>query len=126
MAVAEVFQHPGTKAETVQFNTLQLRFTPSNEWNDAQWEFAGDRSRRQFPASQVEEICSTSGDFEINLFDGNGRSFGPFSIQAVLSGYPAHSFCFLFQADQDGMWSGHTVAKSFGQLVVVAYRFDPS
>jgi hypothetical protein len=111
LAVAEVFQHRGTKAETVQFNTLQLRFTSSNEWNDAQWEFAGDRSRRQFPASQVEEICSTSGDF---------------SIQAVLSGYPAHSFCFLFRADQDGMWSGHTVTKSFGQLVVVAYRFDPS
>jgi hypothetical protein len=124
--VAEVFAHRGTQPKTIKFNTLQLRFSSSNDWNDAKWEFISDTSTNRFATSKIEEICSKSSNFEIKLFDGSGRSMGSFLIQAVLCGYPTHSFCFLFRADEDGMWSGHTVAKSFGQIVVVAHRFDPS
>lgn len=126
MIRAELFEHRGTKPITVQFDSLRLRFSSSNDWDGAQWEFVSDTGVDRFPASQIEEISSELNSFEISVFDGKGRSKGSFTVQAVLCRYPTHSFCFLFRADEDGMWSGHTVAKSFGQLVVVAHRLDPS
>lgn len=111
---------------SVNFDALTLRFSPSNEWADAVWELATGTSTMQFSAPSIEEIAGIADRFDAKVIDGRGVCRGSFSIQTVIRGFPNAAFCFLFQADPEGMWSGHTVAKSFGEIVVVPYRTDPT
>ena len=126
MVEALLFKTGVADAEGVNFDALILRFSASHEWTGAVWEWGSGSSTAQFPAARIEEISSASVRFDATVIDGFGVCHGPFSIQTVICGFPSHTFCFLFYIDADGMWSGHTVAQSFGRIVVVPYRTDPT
>jgi hypothetical protein len=123
---AEVFQNREAEPSIVRFDTLNLQFPSTNTWTGAQWRMSVGQSMTCFPAEEVAEIASSSGCFVVRVIDGDGICIGEFSVQTALSGFPSHSFCFLFRIDQDGMWSGHTLTRSFGRLVVAPHRFDPT
>lgn len=126
MVEAQLFRQEGSEAVPVRFDSLTLRFPASNEWLGAIWELVSGASSTKFPAPSLAEIAAIEERFEASIIDGEGICHGPFSIQTVVCGYPNFTFCFLFHADAAGMWSGHTVAKSFGRIVVVPYRTDPT
>jgi hypothetical protein len=123
---ADLFKHGSIIPTTVHFEALLLRFAPGNNWDEAHWEFSIAGSTIGVPACQLTELSTKCDRFEVKVVDGSGEVAGSFSVQTVMGGYPRHCYCFLFCADNEGMWSGHTVRKSFGQLVVVRHRFDPS
>jgi hypothetical protein len=126
MTEAEVYRHRGTAASVVQFDRVTLRFAQGNEWRHASWEFILNGSKASIPGVEIEELATRSNRFDIDVIDSKGRRSGPFEIEAISTDYPPHCFCFLFSQDDDGMWAGHTVSRSFGELVVIPYRFDPS
>ncbi len=126
MIEALLFTPGDPKTKSVKFDTLVLRFSATNEWAEAVWELVIETSTKQFPAASIEEISSLAECYDATVIDGRGVSHGPFSIQTVICGYPSHTFCFLFHVDAGGMWSGHSVTRSFGESVVVPYRTDPT
>ena len=126
MVEAQLFGPGSSEGVSVSFDALTLRFPASNAWSDAVWELSTDTSTRKFPSASVAEISADTRHFHVSIIDGQGIRYGPFLIQSVMCGYPDHTYCFLFHADQEGMWSGHTITKSFGRIVVVPYRTDPS
>jgi hypothetical protein len=126
MVEALLFVKGEAEGTPVNFDALTLRFSLSNEWADAVWELATATSTKQLSAPSIEEIAGIVDRFDAKVIDGRGVCQGPFSIQTVIGGFPHAAFCFLFQADTEGMWSGYTVAKSFGEIVVVPYRTDPT
>jgi hypothetical protein len=126
MVEALLFVKGEAEGISVYFDALALRFSPSNEWADAVWELATATSTTQFSAASIEEIAGIVDRFDAMVIDGRGACHGPFSIQTVICGYSNSTFCFLFHADAEGMWSGHTVTRSFGRIVVVPYRTDPT
>ena len=126
MFEAEIFQHRGTLRRAIRFETLSLRFAEDNRWESAIWEFDTDQGAISLAVGPIEEITSTVGLFDVTVIDGQGGYSGPLTVQSAMCGYPHHAFCFLFRVDADDLWSGHTVARSFGQIAVVPYRFDPS
>jgi hypothetical protein len=122
----ELHRHRGTAPKTVVLETVRLRFAAGNDWHEAEWEFSSGSVITRLPADEIDEFSTRSDRFDMEIIDGNGKRFGPFPIEAMLRGYPSNSLCFLFCADEQGVWSGHTVSRSFGQVVVVPHRFDPS
>lgn len=126
MVDAEIFRHRGTVRQPIRFDTLVLRFAEDNRWPSAVWEFVSGDEKTCLPAEPIEEITATSGEFDVTVIDGQGGRTGPLSIQAAMCGYPSHSFCFLFRVEDDDLWSGHTVTRSFGKIAMVPYRFDPT
>jgi hypothetical protein len=126
MVEALLFRHGSSEGVSVNFDALILRFPASSEWPGAVWELVIGTSTTTFPAPSIEEISALAERFDARVIDGKGISHGPFSIQTVICGYPNSTFCFLFHADAEGMWSGHTVTRSFGGIVVVPYRTDPT
>ncbi len=126
MVEAEIFQNNGTVRRTIRFDSLILRFGVENRWEHAAWEFLADGEVTRLPAEPIEEITAIASRFEIMVIDGQGNKTGPLTVESVMCGYPAHSLCFLFRVDEDDLWSGHTVTRSFGKIAVVPYRFDPS
>jgi hypothetical protein len=126
MVEALLFRHGSSEGVSVSFDALILRFPGSNEWLGAVWELVIGASTTKYPAASIEEISGLAGRFDARIMDGEGICHGPFSIQTVICGYPNSTFCFLFHADAEGMWSGHTVTRSFGRIVVVPYRTDPT
>jgi hypothetical protein len=123
---ALVFRREESEGVSVCFEASILRFPASNEWSGAKWELVVGTSITKLRASSIAEISVLEGSFEVAVIDGEGMCHGPYLIQSVLCGYPNFTYCFLFHADEEGMWSGHTVTKSFGRIVVVPYRTDPT
>jgi hypothetical protein len=123
---ALVFRRGESEGVSVFFDASILRFPASNEWSGAEWELVIGTSITKFSAWSIVEISVLQEGFEVKVIDGEGIYHGPYSIQAALCGYPSSTYCFLFHADEEGMWSGHTVTKSFGRIVVVPYRTDPT
>ncbi len=126
MVEALLFLQGGSEGMSVNVDALILHFSPSNGWPDAVWELKIGTSTKRFPAASIEEISGLAERFDARVIDGAGECHGPYSIQTVICGYPNSTFCFLFHADAEGMWSGHTVTKSFGGIVVAPYRTDPT
>lgn len=126
MVDAEIFQHRGVTRQQIRFDTLVLRFTDDNQWRSATWEFSAGEVVTRLPAESIEEITAIAGHFDVSVIDGQGGMAGPFTVQSAMCGYPSHSFCFLFKVDDEDLWSGHTVTRSFGKIVCVPYRFDPT
>ncbi len=126
MVDAQWFGSGSSEGVSISFDTLTLCFPTSNEWSDAVWELRSGNSIRHLPAASTESIAGVGERFDVRVVDGRGPVHGPFSVQTVLCGYPNFTLCFLFHADAEGFWSGHTVAKSFGAIVVVPYRADPA
>jgi hypothetical protein len=126
MIEAELFHHRGMPATILRFDAINLRFALGNEWHQAKWEFLLGGAVTEIPTDQIEQISSNSVNFDLNVVDGSGRNLGQFTAEAIIVGFPSHSFCFVFSADEDGMWSGISLNKSFGRLVVVPHRLDPS
>ena len=126
MIEAELFHYRGLPATTLRFDTICLRFSPGNDWHQARWEFSLGGSVTEIPTDEIEQISSNSAKFDVNVVDGSGTNIGQFSAQAIIRGFPSHSFCFVFAVDEDGMWSGISLNKSFGRVVVVPHRLDPS
>jgi hypothetical protein len=123
---ARLSRRTASEGISVKFDELILRFPASNEWAGAVWEFSTGNWNQSFPAPSISEIAGLSERFRATVVDGGGLRQGPFSIQSVICGFPSSSLCFLCYADLEGMWVGHTVAKSFGTIVVVPYRIDPT
>ncbi len=126
MIEAQLFMHGSSEGVSVSFDALTLRFPASNDWPGAVWELAIGTSTKTFSAPSIEEISGLAERFDARVIDGEGICHGPFSIQCVICGYPNSTFCFLFHADAEGLWSGHTITRSFGAIVVVPYRTDPT
>jgi hypothetical protein len=122
----ELFKHRGVPPLLLRFQSVELRFTAGNNWQEAKWKFFDDDSINEISTENVEQISTTSSLFNIKIVDGENQSVGDFTTHSIICGFPSHSFCFIFVIDEDGMWSGSTISRSFGKLVAVPYRFDPS
>jgi hypothetical protein len=61
----------------------------------------------------------------VEVSDGDGTVYGPFTAETVMTGYPHGVLCFIFRQTEIGYWKGVTVAISFGKVAVVPYEFDP-
>jgi hypothetical protein len=123
---SQLFVQGSSEAVRIAFDTLILRFPVSNQWSGASWELVTGASVIQFTAPSLAEIAGLAERFEARIVDGEGTCHGPFLITTVICGFPHSTFCFLFHADSAGMWSGHTVTTSFGRIVIVPYRTDPT
>ena len=126
MVEIELFLHRGSPPRIVSVEVACLRFAAGNEWRDARWEFTNGGDVIGIQAEAVEELSSRNARFDVKVVDGSGKDIGKFEIQSVLCSYPNHCFCFLFSTGDDGLWSGYTINRSFGQIVAVPYRFDPT
>ena len=126
MVEALLFMPGVLEGRPVDFDALILRFSASNEWSGAVWELVIGTATQRYPAVALDEISSLTERFDASVIDGRGICHGPFSIQSTICGYPSHTLCFLCHVDAEGMWSGHTIARSFGRIAVVPYRTDPT
>lgn len=126
MVEIELFLHRDSTPRIVPVEIALLRFAAGNEWRDARWEFSNGRDMIGVHADGIEEFSSRTARFDVTVVDGIGKDIGKFEIQSVSCSYPNHCFCFLFSIGDDGLWSGYTINRSFGQIVAVPYRFDPS
>jgi hypothetical protein len=119
----EVF-FKGSSVRRVLFaSRITLRFGTANSWDSAIWLF-GDTDAC-LPASEVEQIGALDQMIDVAVVDGAGNSHGPIQAEAVMTGYPHTALCFIFHQTEIGFWKGLTVARSFGQIAVVPYEFDP-
>lgn len=121
---AEVFRFGGADRTPLRFSRLELEFAPGNRWDQARWRFDTPEGQQCFPANEVDAITATNGLFDIDLIDAVGTR--RLRAESVLSDFPAGSLCFVYAEDADGWWTGHTITRSFGKIVVAYCSLDPA